>query len=84
MKNFIYIKILEIGFVLVLIYVNISNISFFDFLNLDKFWTVLLPLPSILTTLFSLALYTLEISFLKNIIIFNMKINSLAILLKFF
>ena len=72
------LKVRKIGFFAALIYVRFLNFLFFDFLNLDKFLNISSTLPS---TLINLLLLILNIFRAKSDV-FNIKVNSIAILLK--
>ena len=61
--------------------VKISDLSFFDFLDLDEFLTVSLALPSTPTTLLLSILYAFGAKS-DDPVVFNMEVSNTAILLK--
>lgn len=63
---------------------KIFKLLIFNFLDLDNFLKILLTLLLFLTIiiLLLLALNVFKINFLKNLVIFNIKTNNAAILLK--
>lgn len=65
------------------IYIEFPDFSFFDVLGLNKFLTILLALPPTLITSLSLALNIFGVNISNNPVIFNIKVSSAAILLKF-
>lgn len=62
------------------IYIKFLDLFFFKFLNLDKFLTILLVLPPLLTILLLLTLNNLGIES-NNPVIFNIEVNGTIILL---
>lgn len=64
--------------------IEISNFVFFNFLDLNKFLIVLSTLPQVisLTILLLLALNAFRTNILKDLIVFNIKVNIVTILLK--
>ena len=83
-KSFFSTEIKKIEFFVVpifSIYVKFLGLSFFDLL--DKFTTVLLILlPSLLTISLLSALNVFKANFSDNLVLFNIKVNSIVILLK--
>lgn len=72
------------GFYLTSIYIKFLDFSFFNFWDLNKFFTILLIflLLTLLTTLLLSVLNTFYAILLNNLIIFNMKVGIAVILLK--
>ena len=61
--------------------IKISNLLFFDFLEIDEFLTVSLALPPTPTTSLLSALNAFRIKF-DDLVVFNIEVSSAAILLK--
>ena len=64
-------------------YIKFLDLLFFNLLKLDKFIIILLALPLSFITLFLSTLNVFKANFLNNLVVFNYKINNIAIFLKF-
>ena len=74
LKAFLVLRVRNIDFSIALKHVEISNLLFFNFLDLDKFMTVSLALPPSLTTSLFLARNTFGADNLDDLVVFNLEV----------